>query len=152
MVTIRACPLAEITGDAGFLDLHREYAQECALAELPPPDEKLASYALIEASGIFTIYGAFAEDALAGFVALLTPVIPHYGVSITVAESLFVGTVHRSSGAGLALIRAAERHARDAGSPGLLLSTPSGGRLELVLPKMGYRETSRVFFKGMSNG
>ncbi|MDY0242697.1 MAG: hypothetical protein RBR34_11015, partial [Rhodospirillaceae bacterium] len=134
------------------VDLHRDYAKECAIAGLPPPDEKLAAYGAIAQSGVFTAYGAFVDGLLAGFMAVLTPVIPHYGVSITVAESLFVGAAFRSSGAGLALIRAGERHARDAGSPGLLLSAPSGGRLALVLPKMGYRETSRVFFKGMSNG
>lgn len=152
MVTIKACPLADIVGDAGFIDLHRDYAKECAIAGLPPPDEKLAAYGAIAQSGVFTAYGAFIEDRLIGFMAVLTPVIPHYGIAIAIAESLFVGAAFRSSRAGLALIRAAERHAQDAGSPGLLLSAPTGGRLARLLPLIGYRETNRAFFKEMSHG
>lgn len=152
MVTIKACPLADIIGDAGFIDLHRDYAKECAIAGLPPPDEKLAAYGAIAQSSLFTVYGAFIEDRLIGFMAVLTPVIPHYGIAIAIAESLFVGAAFRSSRAGLALIRTAERHAQDAGSPGLLLSAPSGGRLARLLPLIGYRETNRAFFKEMSHG
>lgn len=147
MLTVRPCTIAEIIGDQAFPALHREYAAEASLAGLPPPTEKLATYRAIEASGVFQAYGAFLDGALVGFVALLTPVIPHYGVAIAVTESLFVARAHRRSGAGLRLIRAAEAHARAQGSPGLLVSAPTGGRLAQVLPGLRYRETNRVFLK-----
>ena len=53
---------------------------------MPPPDEKLAAYGMIEQSGVFTVYGAFVDGRLAGFMAVLTPVIPHYGIAIAVAQ------------------------------------------------------------------
>lgn len=144
---IRPCSVAEIERNANFPQLAREYARESAIHGLPPPVEKIASYRLIEQSGCFRCHGAFLGDLLIGFLVVLTPVIPHYGVAIAVCESFFVGQAHRKSGAGIRLLRAAERHAREAGSPGLLVSAPYGGRLARVLPHLGYRETNRVFFK-----
>jgi len=96
---------------------------------------------------MFQTIGAFLGDKLVGFVAVLTPIVPHYGVVIAVTESLFVGKVYRRTGAGLKLLRAAEMHSIDAGSPMLTVSAPSGGVLAEVLPRLGYRETNRSFVK-----
>ena len=68
-----------------------------------------------------------------------------------ITESFFVAKVHRDSGAGLKLLRAAEQKARALGSPGLLVSAPFGGTLVQVLPRAGYTETNRVFFKGWAD-
>jgi GNAT superfamily N-acetyltransferase len=150
-IAIRKCTVAELKGDSYFPALVREYAEDCRLDGLPPPDEKLAAYDLIERSGIFTAYGAFADGVLVGFMAVLVPVIPHYGIGITVTESLFVGAAHRGTGAGLALLRAAERHAEEAGSPALMVSAPTGGQLADVLSRhKNYRETNRVFMRGLA--
>ncbi len=158
MIVIRKCTIGEVAANAAFPALHREYAAEAALAGLPDPDEKLGAYRLIEPGGAFQAYGAFlvdgpaGGDVLVGVAAVLTPVIPHYGVAIAVTESLFVAAAHRRTGAGVKLIRAAEKHARDAGSPALLVSAPVGGRLVRVLPRLGYRETNRVFLKEVAHG
>lgn len=146
-VSVKKRAFSEIEGDDRFPALAREYAAESAILGLPPAGEKFAIYPAIESSGIFHIYGAFIDGSLVGFIALLLPVIPHYGVAIAIAESFFVAKEHRKSGAGTQLRHAAERHARDAGSPALLLSAPTGGRLAKVLPHVGYRETNRVFMK-----
>lgn len=139
--------MAEVEGNAAFPSLAAEYAAECAIHGLPAPIEKLATYRVIENTGLFHAYGAFLGDEVIGFIAVLTPVIPHYGVAITVAESFFVAQRHRKSGAGIKLLRRAEQHARDIKSPGLLISAPSGGQLAKVVPRLGYRETNRVFFR-----
>jgi len=146
-VMIRRCSVAEVEQNPNFPVLAREYAAESAIHGLPAPVEKIASYRVIEQSGCFHCHGAFLGDLLVGFVVVLTPVIPHYGIAIAVCESFFVGQAHRKSGSGIKLLRAAETHAREARSPGLLVSAPSGGRLARVLPHLGYRETNRVFFK-----
>lgn len=147
--TVRRISVAELFSNEHCLALHDEYMHESALAKLPNPEEKIASYTALEASGsdVFSLYGAFVGEVLVGFLILLTPVIPHYGTAIAVAESLFVAAKHRSSGAGLLLIRKAEQRAKELGSQGLLFSSPTGGRLATVLPRIGYRETNRVFFK-----
>lgn len=144
---IRKCSAAEIRGNPAFPALAAEYKAEAAIAGLPDPDEKAASYGVLESSGCFNIYGAFLDGRLIGFVTVITPIIPHYGAAVGVTESCFVAQAHRKSGAGLKLLRAAETHARKAGAPGLLVSAPYAGRLAQILPRLGYRETNRVFFK-----
>ena len=70
---------------------------------------------------------------------------------LAVVESYFVASKHRKSGAGLALLREAERIASDRGAHALLVSAPHGGRLADVMPRVGYRETNRVFFRSLAH-
>ena len=152
-IVVRRITVEEAFNSQGFSDLCKEYAHEAAIAGLPDPQEKLSAYQVLEASGsdAFCVFGAFLGDRLVGFVVLLTPVIPHYGIAVAVAESLFVGWDYRRTGAGLLLIRQAEKRALELGSPGMLFSAPSGGRLAVLLPRIGYRETNRVFMKGFTH-
>lgn len=151
MISVQKCSVVELEWNPNFRSILDEYSEESALEGLPTPAPKLEQYRLIESSGSFHMYGAFDEGMLVGFVALLVPVIPHYGVSIAVAESLFAAKSHRKRGVGLKLIRAAERHAKDAKCPAIMFSAPSKGRLVDVLPKLDYRETNRVFMKEISH-
>lgn len=154
-LVIRRSSARDITGHPCFAALRREYAAESAMAGLPDPQEKLELYLLMEGSGALQVFGAFVQDeggeALAGFVAVLAPVLPHYGVTVAVTESLFVAARYRKTGAGLALLRRAEQHARALGSPALLVSAPcregQAGRLATLLPRLKYVETNRVYMK-----
>ncbi len=147
IVSVRKVTFDDLASCGNFPDLVREYEAESKAIGLPPVDDKWAQYRAIEPSGFFHLYAAFLGQHLIGFMAFLLPVIPHYGVTIAVAESFFVGQRFRKGGAGLKLLRAAEEHARQAGSPALMASAPIGGRLAEVLPRLGYRETNRVFLK-----
>lgn len=149
MIEIRKCTIDEVESCRNFPVLAREYAEDAAIHGLPSPVEKLDTYRAIEKLKIFQGYAAVLDGEIVGFMAILVPIIPHYGIGVAVMESMFVGRAYRSSGAGLKLIKAAERHAVEAGSPGLLLSAPYGGRLEKVLPRRGYRATNTVFFKAV---
>ena len=151
-VDIRKCAFGEVEGNTCFPALRQEYADECRLAGLPPPTEKLAIYHQLDTQPFFTVFGAFEETSLIGFVALLHPTVPHYGIVIAVAESLFVGKRHRRTGAGLRLIKQAEQYAAEISSPGILFSAPSGGILADVLPRIGYKETNRAFLKVFTHG
>lgn len=155
MLEITPCTVTALIDDPRFPALRREYADECAIAGLPDPEEKREMYQAMESTGAVQAFGAFVDGDLAGFVVVLAPLLPHYGRVIAVTESLFVASAHRKSGAGLRLLRRAEQHARDIGSPGLLVSAPigeqSGGRLATLLPRIGYSETNRVFLKRMNH-
>lgn len=151
MIMIKKTTIAEIEANENFSALAKEYAEESSIHGLPAPVEKIATYRVIESTGFFQAYGAFLGEVLVGFIAILTPVIPHYGVAIAVAESFFVAKAYRKTGAGLKLLRAGQDHAKSAGSPGFLVSAPTGGVLANVLPRLGYRETNRVFFKELSH-
>ena len=68
------------------------------------------------------------------------------------SESFFVEMSQRKSGAGLKLLRTAEKFAKDFGAPGIFISAPYGGTLAEVLPMAKYRETNRVFYKDFRHG
>lgn len=150
MIAIKKISISEIEADSNFAALLTEYAGESAIEGLPPPAAKMAQYKQIENMGILHTFGAFLDDFLIGFITALTSVLPHYSVPITASESFFVAKKYRSTGAGLKLLREAERFANEAGSNGLLVCAPTGSALAAVLEGIGYHETNRVFFKGLA--
>lgn len=148
---IKKVTFAELQGNENFNTLIDEYAEEAKIVGLPPINIKVDLYQHYENMGAMYIIGAFFKDKLIGFAALLSPVLPHFSKLVTVGESLFVAKEYRKTGAGLKLIRASEDYAEKRGSPGLLLSAPTGGSLAELLPHAGYVETNRVFFKKVNN-
>lgn len=137
----------EIAAAPNFDALLAEYAAESALEGLPPPSARLETYRKLEMGGLLHVLAAIHEGALIGFISVLAAQLPHYGIGVAVSESFFVAKAHRHTLAGLRLLAAAELKAKELGSPGLLVSAPFGGKLFEVLPKLGYTETNRVFFK-----
>lgn len=150
-IEIRPGSVTEIAAAANFAELAAEYAAESAIEGLPPPAAKLANYLPLERAGALHTLIAESEGRLIGLITVLAPVLPHYGVAVAVSESFFVLRAHRQTGAGLKLLRAAEDKARELGSPGLLVCAPFEGDLFKVLPRVGYRETNRVFFRKVTD-
>lgn len=144
-VIIKRCTFDEIE----ISGLTVEYANEASIAELPPAKMQTDHYKALENAGAIYPIGAYFEDMFIGFVTILNPLIPHYGVRVAATESFFVAKAWRKSGAGLKLLHAAEEYAKETGCYGILVSSPSGGDLSEVLPRVGYRETNRVFFKNV---
>jgi GNAT superfamily N-acetyltransferase len=153
-VAVQDSSVTEIESAARFRRLAAEYAAESAIAGLPPPSAKRDAYLHLERSGLLHMISATRDGQLIGLIAVLMSTLPHYGVPVAVSESFFVSRAYRKTGAGLRLLRAAEEKASALGSPGLLVSAPFEGDLFQVLPRVGYRETNRVFFKslGVANG
>lgn len=147
MVEIRPCTIAEIEQAQNFAELVEEYATESSIDGLPHPSAQWSMYHTLEDAGALYCFGAFLEGLLVGFVAVLSHVMPHYGVGISTTESFFVARAYRKTGAGSRLRHAAERYAQERGSAGILISAPHGGSLAAVLPGVGYRQTNDVFFK-----
>jgi GNAT superfamily N-acetyltransferase len=153
-IFIKDSSVTEVESARCFRKLAVEYAAESAIAGLPPPNAKREAYLRLEQSGVLHMISATKDGQLIGLIAVLMAVLPHYGVPVAVSESFFVAKAHRKTGAGLKLLRAAEDKARALGSPGLLVSAPFEGDLFQVLPRIGYRETNRVFFRsvGVADG
>lgn len=149
---IRASTVAELEAAPTFAALLAEYATESAVDGLPPPSAKMETYRALNEMGALHVLAVWHDDTLAGFITILAAPLPHYGRTVAVSESFFVAKAHRSTGAGLKLLRAAEDKAREMGSPGLLVSAPFAGRLFEVLPRVGYAEVGRTFFKKVNNG
>lgn len=146
-IEIKNYSIEELYNAVNVSELFNEYEQESAIKGLPRISAKKETYLNLEKSGTLHIIGAFLDNVLIGFVTIISPIMPHYDALVSVAESLFVAKKYRKSGAGLKLQKAAEEHANSLGSPGLLFSAPYGGVLAEVLPRRGYKETNRVFFK-----
>ena len=144
---IRRCTVQECLSAPNLTALLDEYAKECSIAGIGQTNPQFDSYKTLEAAGLLRIIGAFDGERLIGFVNVMTTVLPHYGKQMSVTESLFCSQEGRSFGIGSLLILAAESLADEIGSAGLMVSAPVGGRLEKLLPHVGYAKTNSVFFK-----
>ena len=147
---VRRIAFDEIEAFPNFAGMVERYADESAIPGMPRPNRQKEMYRQLEQAGLFHLVGAFVGGELVGFVSLLASVLPHYGVMVASTESIFVEPEHRKSGAGKMLMREAERLATSIGAVGLLVSAPSGGRLAAILPRSGYQESNRVFFRRLA--
>lgn len=150
MLEIHPTSFAALAAEPGFAELVAAYTAECALPGLPKAPVDAAAYAALESWGVYHAFGAWVDGRLAGFLGVILQGVPHYeGQTFASVESLFVAPKQRRSGAGLALIREAEALARRRGSPVLFLSAPCGGRLDTLLPRLGYTACNTVYRKEM---
>lgn len=148
---IAPCTIADLETSPNIEALLAEYAAESAVDGLPTAYPRWEAYAALEAAGMLHVIGATLEPGLVGFITILTAPQLRYSVPLAISESFFVARTHRPSGVGLRLLCAAEDLARDLGSPGLLVSAPYGGKLFELLPRAGYLETGRSFFKKVAH-
>lgn len=149
MTEVKRITFAELTASAGCDDLVSEYADECQIAGLPRFKYDSSTYYLLENSGAMIFAAAFVEDTLVGFATMIVTQLPHYSRIVAIVESIFVTKKHRGSGAGMMLIREMELLAKDNEAIGILISAPKGGRLNALMPNIGYAHTNEVFFKGI---
>lgn len=151
MLIIRESSIDELERAPNIHDILDEYAAECAIDKLPPPNPDVNTYRALEAAKKLKIIGAFMDDELIGYASILTTSLPHFSLLLSIMESLFVTKTHRGTGAGARLLKAAEQHADSMKSYGLLISAPIGGVLAEVLSKSSaYTETNRTFFRGFN--
>ena len=149
MTEIKLVTFKEVSEDPNFQGLLAEYAIESAIEGLPRPNCQIDMYKSMEEMGIIHILGSFKDGVMTGFISLVVTVIPHYGATVATTESYFVGEAYRKDGAGLMLLREAERYAAILGAVGLLVSAPFGGKLAEVMSKTGYTESNLVFFRSL---
>lgn len=138
---------AELCAAPNWQELAAEYAEECRLDGLPLAAIRFETYDALERAGFLHLFKATVDGMLVGLISVLSVPNPHYGKVICSTESFFVSKPYRSTGSGVKLLMAAEGKAREIGSPGLFVSAPFHGSLWEVLPRMGYREANRSFFK-----
>lgn len=149
--TVRAITIAEAFDSPMFAALCDEYRAE----SLRNPDMMGAlpdreGYECMFVAGMLHPLGAFVNGELVGFCTVLVSPVLHFGGKVIAStETLFVADAHRAGGAGMKLLRAAEDVAANAGASGLYVTAPTGGRLERLLPRVGYHETNRIFFRGL---
>lgn len=142
-VDIRKCGVAEVFDDPRSDVLIAEYAEECSE---PGVDPQRPMYEAMEQSGVLQCFGAYVAGGLIGFVTVLTSLMPHTGKRVATIESLFALTSHRASGAGEALLSAAEQYASATGCVRLLYTARINSRLNTVLSRRSGCEATHIVF------
>lgn len=151
-VTIHKCTFLELEALAGYRALVVEYAEEGRIPGMPAPQFDPRKYRQLCEIGVLHTRICMVDECLIGFVLVLTTILPKYSVEVAITEAFFVGKAHRMSGAGLRLLRVAEAIAAERAGGRLLVSAPFGGALAEVLPRLGYTETNRIFFRQVVHG
>ena len=146
-LTIRPITVDELEQADNVIEMLAEYAVESSIRGLGQIDVQFDLYRTLENVKAFHMLGAYRANALVGFISFVVSKQPHYGSVTATSESFFVAQSERAGGAGLKLLRAAQDKARERGAIGMLVSSPAGGRLARVLPRLGFAHTNEVFFK-----
>ncbi|MGF6738492.1 GNAT family N-acetyltransferase [Paraburkholderia atlantica] len=146
---IRQCTFDELASAASFGALCAGYAAESGrIAELGEHKVDGDAYRAMEAAGVARCIGAWDGDQLVGFGVVTLSVLPHFSKLIGCLISFFVAASARKGGTGTQIREAAERIAHERGAAGLMISAPAESRLDVILPRIGYRATNRLYFRG----
>ena len=145
--SISPCAVTDIENAPNIAALTYEYVRESGIPGMPFAGIRWDIYHKLEAAGLLHIFAAHDAGELVGFYAFTVSPMPNYGVPVAATSVFFVAKSHREGGAGLRLLKAGEDAARAMGAVGLLVGAPVGGRLAEVLPRRGYAEADRMFFK-----
>ena len=149
---VRRCTVDELESAPNFAAVLAEYEAESAAPEVGPVNAQMDVYRALEAADKFYLIASFDTDGnIAGFIAILAVVVPHYGVLTTTVESFFVAKEHRCTGLGLSLLNEAERLATTLGSKAMLVSAPVNGALDRVMTKRkSYRHGNNAYLKALA--
>ena len=140
---VRRVSHSEILCAVNAQQLIAEYAAECSVPDADPQVEK---YAALEAAGALACFGAYVGEELVGFASILMTGMLHTSKRVANIESLFVSSSQRFTGAGNALLLAAELDAAASGCVQLLATARIGSRLDKILThRAGCKVTHVVF-------
>lgn len=135
---------------------HPDFAATCeeyatyANKALPKPIYRREIYEAMESSGSLLGFRAMEGDNLAGFMTIVTAVVPHLGIQISVVESLFVRSEYRKTYAGIRLINTAEEYGRNVNSLGVIINCPAAEFiLQELLRILGYTPMTINFYKSL---
>jgi GNAT superfamily N-acetyltransferase len=145
---IRQVTVTELYAMPGFEEMIAEYAK-LAIKKLPAPLYRKEDYLPLEAAGLLTVWCAMYGGMVVGFASCLISKIPHYGIPIAIAESLFVRESVRGTGAGIRFIDAIERHATSSGVQAVFFSCPIGSEFKTVLTHRNYSAETTTFVKSL---
>lgn len=145
MISVRRISFDEFLNDSAFDEIVSGYTFECANLGLETKPDR-GFYRRAVDSGLAMMLGVFVDDALVGAAVVLVSEHPHYSKKLAVVESLYVLPDARIRGAGSAILEAIKDEARKAGAEGVLVSAPTGSRLEKLGRLCEWRQTNSVFF------
>lgn len=145
--TVERISHADLIALPAFEGMLSRYARECGLPELGPANPQHDIYGALELAGAMRFIVARLGPKAIGFCVLTVSRVPHFGAVVAHTESLFIEQAQRHTGAGLLLMREAERLALEMGAMGLFIAAPVNSKLDRVLRCTDYRPTTVAHFK-----
>jgi hypothetical protein len=147
MINVRKISVNEIFGAPECGALLAEYDAESNVKGIQGTKVDPDAYRALERAGLLTAFGAYRAGALVGFLTLVTIENHKYRDLISSIESVFVGSSSRTFGTADKLIKAAQEEAVSRGAMGMLISSPTEGRLARAVSMWGFAPSHKIFFK-----
>lgn len=120
-------------------------------AEMPFPAPlrlDVDRYGYLERAGLLVCLAAMQGDEIVGYsVGVLCPHPHHADMLILSNDTLFLRKTERKGRAGVDLIRATERAAREHGAGMACFNAEPGTALEALMPRLGYGVRNIIFSK-----
>jgi GNAT superfamily N-acetyltransferase len=150
MIAIREMSFCELHERPEWPSLQEEYSQESSVPDMGPTKVDLLMYKKMSDVGALKTFVAFDDDQAIGYINFVVSPNLHYSKPIGSTESFFVKASHRDTGAGMVLLRGAEKCAKSLGAVAFLVTAPICSKLRLILEKSkSYKETNIVFFRSL---
>jgi GNAT superfamily N-acetyltransferase len=150
-VSVRPIRYSDILLAPNVEDLLDAYADECSVPLIGKPSPQPEMYDAMERAGALICFGAYVDDDLVGFSAVVMYLNPHYGRKLAVVESIFVAKGYRSMGLGKMLLSAIESCSGAAECPAVLYSAPVGTRFHQFLAlNPEYVHTNCIFARSLA--
>lgn len=135
-ISIRRIMCAEAWEKPEWPQIMKEYGEEVQYPGLEPsPDREM--YERLESAGVAQFVGAFDGDRLVGIAVYCKTVVPRFkGPLLASSDALWVAPEYRKAAAGLRLIRAVERFAKEDGCAGIFWGVKKGTRAEALFARL----------------
>ena len=141
---VRPVNVQELREQAAHLFV--EHAAEVAeAADSPAPD--WATYEALEGSGLLCALLLTVDDEPEGYSVATVTRHPNEDDVIAASTAVYVTERGRKAGAGLAMLRAAESHAADAGASRFVWSCAPGSRMDAVLRGRGFQVVEHRYMR-----
>jgi predicted acetyltransferase len=128
-----------------MIKLYDEYASESKSNIVPNHNPHFEGYENLEKAGILSVFCAYVDNKIVGFIISATVRMLHYTDLSTTIESIFVDKNHRKgTGIGNKLIEAVQQDAKERGSVTMLISAPVGSNLDKIC-KRRFKHTSNFY-------
>ncbi len=135
-IVVRRITCSEAFENCAWDALVKAYGEAVRYPGLEPnPDREL--YERLEAAGVAHFVGAFDADKIVGVAIYCVSIVPRFkGTLLASSDALWVDPEYRTTGAGLRLIRAVERFAKEDGCTGIFWGVKKGTRAERLFERI----------------
>ena len=136
-IYIREGTFTELFSDPAFEMMAAAYASESGTAEYGKECVDKATYLEAEQEGEASLLVAESCDCIVGIAVIVRGYHLHFSKHVAILETLYLDPAFRRGFAGIKLVRAAQKLAKERGYELMTMSAPYGSRLNKLFERMG---------------